>query len=1237
MSTTDLGRFDAASPGRTSASSDAGVLDLLRVLVAPFASLKLTVTLLGLSFILVLAGTLAQVDHDVWYVVHSYFRTWIAWIELRIFFPRAWGISDTVQFPFPGGKLLGVFLAANLLAAHAVRFKVAAHGQRLWLGWATIALGVAITWGVIVSGSNSTVESELSPGFVNGLWHILRASLGGAALTLCYVLALTWAKASQSAARWLWWLGAVTALLLAALAAYLFMYPAARLDASGLRILWQLAKAVGAAVVLGAGCWAVFSKRAGIVLLHSGIGLLMFSELYTAEQAVEGQMTIAEGETAYWAQDIRSVELALTDASDDDVDSSTVVPQAMIEEAFRTGEIIRHRDLPVAVRVVKFLPNADWRWLQPGEEPVANAGFGQLQTVEERQPSTGVETEQTVDIPAACVELLSTKNGKEGESLGTYLISPLNLLTVGRAAEVVGVDGKPWELALRFRRLPKPYEVTLIDFKFDRYIGTDTAKNFESRVQFEVPQRGIDREVSIWMNNPLRYGGDTLYQADWDRKTEAGTVLQVVTNAGWMVPYVSCVIVGAGMLVHFLQGIIRFIYRREDEARRVAVANGPDSAAPRSWLDLETWVRPEALVPMCIVLVFAAWTLYRAMPPRESFSEMKIHQFGELPVVYGGRTQPIDSVARNLLRLISRRATYEDARFDRRQPAIRWLLDVASQSPDFLDHRVIRIENLEVLDSLGLRRRKGFCYSLAEVLDDEEEFARQYQLARDTPEEKRDLAQAKFLELAEKVQLVKVLKGAFGPAAELAQEVQLLLRVTKALDDGEIAEGAKAKADALLHTTEQRIRDQWESIEQLRQIAPLPVPPTSPDGPWQTVMEADGYKAIASVVPEREVELNEAAESLLAILRAYAEDDAPKFNDSVAEYQDYVRELARDEEIYEAELAAAGDASPRKSAERLDLGRIRFEEFFNQLDPFILCLALYIVAFVLAVAAWLGWFEGFNRTANWLLWFTFALHTLGLVCRIYISGRPPMTNLYSSAVFIGWAGVGIALVFEAVYRMGIGNVLAAVMGWPSMIIAYYLTREFANKGDTLGVMQAVLDTNFWLGTHVVCIGLGYATTLLAGTLGLLTIIGGYLLRTLDDDDRRQLTRMTYGTLCFAIFFSFIGTVLGGLWADDSWGRFWGWDPKENGALMIVIWNAIVLHARWGKIVGERGLASLVVLGNIVVAWSWWGVNQLGVGLHSYGKATGITESLTVFAIAMIAVVVAAYVEPHFRRPGANTS
>ena len=124
---------------------------------------------------------------------------------------------------------------------------------------------------------------------------------------------------------------------------------------------------------------------------------------------------------------------------------------------------------------------------------------------------------------------------------------------------------------------------------------------------------------------------------------------------------------------------------------------------------------------------------------------------------------------------------------------------------------------------------------------------------------------------------------------------------------------------------------------------------------------------------------------------------------------------------------------------------------------------------------------------------------------------------------------------------------------------------------------------------------------------------------------RVLTTMVYAIVCFATLFSFVGTVLGGLWADQSWGRFWGWDVKENGAVMIVLWNAILLHARWGGIVRERGLMCLAIGGNIVTAWSWFGVNNLGIGLHSYGFTSGVMIALVAFVASQLAIIGCAWI------------
>ncbi|PYK63687.1 MAG: hypothetical protein DME21_02115 [Verrucomicrobia bacterium] len=114
--------------------------------------------------------------------------------------------------------------------------------------------------------------------------------------------------------------------------------------------------------------------------------------------------------------------------------------------------------------------------------------------------------------------------------------------------------------------------------------------------------------------------------------------------------------------------------------------------------------------------------------------------------------------------------------------------------------------------------------------------------------------------------------------------------------------------------------------------------------------------------------------------------------------------------------------------------------------------------------------------------------------------------------------------------------------------------------------------------------------------------------------------MVYGIVCFATLFSFVGTVLGGIWADQSWGRFWGWDPKENGALIIVLWNALILHLRWGGMIRERGLINCAIVGNIVTSWSWFGVNMLEIGLHSYGFTQAAFKWLIGFVVSQLFII-----------------
>ncbi len=303
--------------------------------------------------------------------------------------------------------------------------------------------------------------------------------------------------------------------------------------------------------------------------------------------------------------------------------------------------------------------------------------------------------------------------------------------------------------------------------------------------------------------------------------------------------------------------------------------------------------------------------------------------------------------------------------------------------------------------------------------------------------------------------------------------------------------------------------------------------------------------------------------------------------------------------------------------------RANYEVYFNRFQPFYHAIVLYVVAFLIACVSFMArcsgptaWAHTLGRAALWLTIVTFLVHTFGLGSRIYLQGRPPVTNLYSSAVFIGWGCVALALVLERMYRSGLGNITAALVGFTTLIVAHNL----AGDGDTMEMMQAVLDSNFWLATHVVAVTIGYSSTFLAGFLAILFILLGVFTRAMTRDMTKQLGQMVYGVLCFALVFSFVGTVLGGIWADQSWGRFWGWDPKENGAVLIVLMNALILHARWGGMISHRGIMVLAVLGNIITSWSWFGTNMLGVGLHSYGFIESAVFWMLLFVASQLAII-----------------
>ena len=321
------------------------------------------------------------------------------------------------------------------------------------------------------------------------------------------------------------------------------------------RVTLQLMQGGGAAAVLFVGCWLLFRRKAGIVLLHTGVIILMFSELATGLMAEEGQMSIFEGQSVNYVEDNRTAELAIIDDSTSGADDVVVVS----DRALARGGSIRLEGLPFDLEVAgdKYFKNAQLAPLKPGEPNPATHGAGLRMSAQNRPESSGVDTSGRVDLPAAYVTF---KDRGTNAPIGTWLLSVR--YTIEKGAQAVRAGSKEYRVALRFKRTYKPYSVYLSQFKFERYSGTDTPKDYSSYVRVEDPERGVVRDVRIWMNNPLRYRGDTLYQSSFDAETERGTVLQVVDNRGWMAPYVACMIVAVGLIGQFQLHLLEFLRKR---------------------------------------------------------------------------------------------------------------------------------------------------------------------------------------------------------------------------------------------------------------------------------------------------------------------------------------------------------------------------------------------------------------------------------------------------------------------------------------------------------------------------------------------------------------------------------------------------------------------------------------------------------------------------------------------------
>ncbi len=1254
-----------ASQSTTTPSKQAvSAVDAIKSVLAPLASLKLTVALLVIAIIVTFIGTLEQTRADIHTIKSKYFLENQIFIEvpLKVFLVPAWfpnhqNVSGSIWIP--SGMTILALMILNMGTAHLIRFRLQARGSRLIVGLLIATVAALFTWAIIFNAQNPRGLQGEPP----IPWHQMRIAFQIVILGIACAAAFGFSVLSAERKYEKLFL-AVTAALFGGGLLLTFLFPGTGLiNDSAMRIVWQLGQSTAAAAIGLVACILLFKRKGGIVLLHLGVLGLMANELYVNFTNVEQRMTFAEGETSNVAIDVRSVELAVVDSTAPEFDRMVVIPQSKL----LSGQMISDDQLPVDLKVIQFLPNSRVNPSPGGNDSLATKGIGMQVEATEMPEITGVDSAR-VNIASAYVQVFEKGSGK---SLGIFLVSQhfgTRMIDLNRVAS----GEKEFAIDLRFKTEYKPYSIMLKNAEAEYYLGTSTPKYFSSDIVFNDPSNQYQFEHHIWMNNPMRYGGETFYQTGYDSDPVTGKVfstLQVVKNRGWMIPYVCCMFTVVGLLIQFGGTLLGYL-EKKDKSGSATVENA----------DRGMWVARG------VFALFAMYVIGQAVSA--SFGQVKKDEFrldllGQIPVTKNGRVQPLDSVARHTVLQLNKRETVNNTA-EIKQPAIRWLADTMFDAPGYDQYRLFRIEDNEVLSAIGLpfpmptperQAKSNLRYTLSELYDAR---AKTRELLAGDPKDWKPL-QESVAKLVHKQQQVISLEAVLGdqrfdrlsvtrqvesaetqanssliplvvptdrpdqpwvslPALRNRLWLKQLAETYKAQTISELAralvekEYIPAQRELLIKSrmieTILGSNELFELVAQQFGTHDRPTLEKIISDRWNQIPEEDTKKLrdmaqpfADAVIANRLAEFErEMASSLITInggTSEFMQEDLPEHIASLSKLQPAY--LSGDAQTFNQTLIdylAVIQSSPSNGLSPLSLAT---EGWYNRFAPFFLATVLYTVAMVIAMAGWLGFSVPLNRLAAWLLWLGVAVHVVGLIARIVISGRPPVTNLYSSFLFVSLVFVIGMLILERLAKLRVGYFLGGAGGFLGLLAAWNMT---ITDGDTFSVLVAVLDTQFWLATHVVTIAVGYSATMLAGFLGLAYVFRALLTTSLTKEKSRAFASMIYGTVCFGLLTSFFGTVLGGLWGDDSWGRFWGWDPKENGALMIVLWNAVILHARWGGMVRERGMALLAIIGNVITLWSWKGVNVLGVGLHAYaGTEDKALQYIVLFGLFSLLVVV----------------
>ena len=584
------------------------------------------------------------------------------------------------------------------------------------------------------------------------------------------------------------------------------------------------------------------------------------------------------------------------------------------------------------------------------------------------------------------------------------------------------------------------------------------------------------------------------------------------------------------------------------------------------------------------------------------YSSLSAESFfvSDIPIQEGGRIKPLDSFARNqsLAFYGKRKIKHENL------SAIDWILNLFTHPEKGLDQKVFNLRNPEVVNALGLTWTNNFHkYSYNELFPGIE---KQLPLIREIFEKKevdRDVFESQLVEIYQNVMKFREIVSSLSCLLPLFSVYDSDLASSLHVEPGQLISYAHVMSHrGSLFETSQGIltkpESEWSVSEKEVALLLYNLQQTSSD---------DFAKALKIIPPSK----NDSSGLWLSPWELFdgrlIEPHQDKIIKSLESYL-----LARFENNIENQNIALSSYKTgliSHVGKKVDFSILSKERWLNEADLFTNSLVFYLLGFILLGISWMIKPVIFKNVAFCSIIIGFCLHTLGIYLRMVIMSRPPISTLYETVIFVGVVIVLISLIIEYIRKDGLGIFIGSISG----SLLHYVGFGYAADGDTLEMLVAVLNSNFWLATHVTTIILGYGTSLMAGLIGHIYLIEK--IRVPKDSVRlKSIYNNMFGVTLIALFFTLFGTILGGIWADQSWGRFWGWDPKENGALLIVLWQLMMVHMRLSGLAKPDKFALGMVLNNIVVIMAWFGVNLLSIGLHSYGFASGIAVNLILFTL-----------------------